>query len=395
MRFHVKGLDPLEVYASPVNIDPTAPIAPVSEPVDASAEVVEKAGFYYTQGMPEDVNALKEDVLDDLEFLQQAEVVHREGVKLLDLGFERWRARGGFLFFYFSGVDLCGHMLWRHHDEGHPNHDVALARASTESWSHRAGSTWKDVIHDLYLRMDPIVGRVLDEAGSDATVIVMSDHGFASYRRKFSLNTWLLENGYLVLKAGRTREKPEGDPDHEVVTILDAVDWSKTRAYGVGFNGLYLNLVGREKDDPATPEDEGGIVRPGAEAEALIAEIDAKLLSIRDGDARPVLRNDRPATAYHGERVGEAPDLVVGYDANYGNSDESSLGRIPHDVLADNLGGTFQGSHLMAPEVVPGVLLSTRAVRKGSHGLEDLTVEILKQYGIEPVAGMRGAPVLE
>jgi predicted AlkP superfamily phosphohydrolase/phosphomutase len=401
VRFHLKRLDPLELYASPVNIDPTAPIAPVSEPAEASAEVAERAGFYYTQGMPEDVNALKEDVLTDMEFLEQAEIVHAEGVRLLDLGFERWRARGGYLFFYFSGVDLCGHMLWRHHDADHPNHDAQMARASTEAWSRRAGSTWKDVIHDLYLRMDPIVGRVLDEAGDDATVIVMSDHGFASYRRKFSLNTWLLEEGYLVLKEGRQREKPADDPAHEVVTILDAVDWSKTRAYGVGFNALYLNLAGRELDDPSTPEDESGIVQPGAEAEALIAEIDARLLALRDprapggGDARPIRRNDRPSAAYHGERLAEAPDLIVGYDANYGNSDESSLGRIPHDVLADNLGGTFQGSHLMAPEVVPGVLLSTRAVRAGEHGLEDLTVEILRQYGIGPVAGMRGAPVLE
>ncbi|MBL8861213.1 MAG: alkaline phosphatase family protein [Planctomycetes bacterium] len=395
VRFHLKRLDPLELYASPVNIDPTAPVAPVSEPTDASAQAARQAGLYYTQGMPEDVNGVKEGVLTDREFLDQAELVHREGLRLLDLGFRRWKERGGFLFFYFSGVDLCGHMLWRHHDAEHPNHDARMALESTESWSHRGGSTWKDVIFDLYLRMDPIVGRVLDEAGADGTVIVMSDHGFASYRRKFSLNTWLLENGYLVLKAGRERERPESDPEHGYVTIFDAVDWSRTRAYGMGFNGLYLNLAGREGDDPATPEDERGIVAPGSEAEALLDEIEAKLLALRDGDARPVLRCDRASTAYRGERVAEAPDLVVGYDANYGNSDESSLGRIPHEVLADNLGGTFQGSHLMAPEVVPGILLSTRAVRKGEHGLEDLTVEILKQYGIAPLAGMRGAPVLE
>jgi len=395
VRFHVKSLAPFEVYASPVNIDPTAPVAPVSEPPDASAEVADRVGLYYTQGMPEDVNALKEGVLTDAEFLAQGEVVHEEGVRLLDFGFQRWNERGGFLFFYFSGVDLCGHMLWRHHDAEHPNHDAQMAAESTADWSQRPGSTWKDVIFDLYLRMDPIVGRVLDEAGSDATVIVMSDHGFESYRRKFSLNTWLLENGYLVLKEGREREKPESDPTREAVVIFDAVDWTKTRAYGVGFNGLYLNLVGRELDDPSTPENESGIVSRGAEADALVAEIDAKLLAIRDGDARPILRNDRPASAYHGERTAEAPDLVVGYNANYGNSDESSLGRIPHDVLANNLGGTFQGSHLMAPEVVPGTLLSTRPVREGAHGLEDLTVEILKQYGIQPVTGMRGAPVLK
>ncbi len=395
VRFHVQSLDPFEMYASPVNIDPIDPIAPVSEPTGASREVAERIGPYYTQGMPEDVNAIKEGVLSDGEFVAQSDLVHAEGLRLLDVAFERWRARSGFLFFYFSGVDLCSHMLWRHHDAGHPNHDAAFAAGDTSAWSQRPGSTWKDVVFDLYLRMDPIVGRVLDEAGPDALVIVMSDHGFASYRRKFSLNTWLLENGYLVLKTGREREQPESDPDHAAVYLLDAVDWSRTKAYGVGFNGLYLNLKGRERDDEKTLEDERGIVAPGAEADALIAEIAAKLVALRDGSAQPILRCDRARDVFHGERTAEAPDLIVGYNANYGNSDEASLARIPHDVLTDNRGGTFQGSHLMAPEVVPGILLSTRPVRDGAHSLEDLTVEILKQYGIEPVPGMIGAPVLK
>jgi predicted AlkP superfamily phosphohydrolase/phosphomutase len=179
------------------------------------------------------------------------------------------------------------------------------------------------------------------------------------------------------------------------VYLLDAVDWTRTKAYGVGFNALYLNLKGREKDDPGTAEDESGIVTAGGEADAILAEITTKLLALRDGDAQPVLRCDRAADVFHGERSAEAPDLVVGYNAMYGNSDEASLARIPHDVLTDNRGGTFQGSHLMAPEVVPGILLSTRSVRDGAHRLEDLTVEILKQYGIEPVPGMIGSPVLK
>ncbi len=398
VRFHLKRIDPVfELYASPVNIDPIAPVAPVSEPVGASREVAEKGGLYYTQGMPEDVNSIKDGALSDLEFLQQAQIVHEEGVRILGQAFDRWevQGRGGVLFFYFSGVDLCSHMLWRHHDAAHPHHDAEFARGDTSAWSRRPGSTWKDVVFDLYLRMDPVLGEVRARAGEDATLIVMSDHGFAPYGRKFSLNTWLLENGYLVLKEGRARELPETDPEHAAVYLLDAADWTRTRAYGVGFNALYLNLRGREADIPGTDEDESGIVEPGPQAEALLAEISAGLLALRDGDARPVLRCDLARDVYRGGRVAEAPDLVVGYNSNYGNSDEAALGRIPHGVLADNLGGTFNGSHLMAPEVVRGTLLATRPVRPGEHGLEDLTVEILKSYGIAAQPGMRGAPVLE
>ena len=92
--------------------------------------------------------------------------------------------------------------------------------------------------------------------------------------------------------------------------------------------------------------------------------------------------------------MSEAPDLIVGYNGGYGNSDPSTLARIPHAVLEDNRGGTFNGNHLMAPEVVPGVLLSNRTINPGEHGLEDLTVEVLARYGIRPLEAMQGHRVL-
>jgi predicted AlkP superfamily phosphohydrolase/phosphomutase len=198
----------------------------------------------------------------------------------------------------------------------------------------------------------------------------------------------------MVLKQGLAKERPRDDPGHEDVHIFTAVDWSRTKAYGVGFNGLYLNLAGRELDDPETPEDESGVVDRD-EAPELLAEIRAKLLAIDDGGTPVILRCDLARDVYEGVRVAEAPDLLVGYASGYGNSDPASLGRIPHDLLEDNLGGTFNGSHLMAPEVVPGVLLTNARVLDGAHRLEDLTVEILRQYGIDRTEGMIGRPVLQ
>ncbi|HRI79244.1 MAG TPA: hypothetical protein PLR06_06885, partial [Cyclobacteriaceae bacterium] len=93
------------------------------------------------------------------------------------------------------------------------------------------------------------------------------------YYRKFSLNTWLFENGYLVLKDGHAKELPRSDPAwHPVEVGASApgkegdVDWTRTRAYGMGFNGLYLNLADREQDDPETKPNEAGIVKRGPEA---------------------------------------------------------------------------------------------------------------------------------
>jgi predicted AlkP superfamily phosphohydrolase/phosphomutase len=414
-RFYLRSIEPeVELYVSAINFDPEAPAAPVSEPSDASADLTEEIGRYYTQGMAEDVNALKNGVLDDAEFMQQVTLVNDETLDMLDYALDHYIEDGkqGLLFFYFSTIDLACHMMWRHSDEDHPAHDVELARESSTAWTDREGSTLADTVQDMYLRMDPALGRVRERLGDEITLIVMSDHGFAPFHREFSLNTWLYENGYLVLKDGETKELPREDPEFRKVNLFDfevpdgwrgAVDWSRTRAYGVGFNGLYLNMKGRELDNEHTDADESGIVDP-AEAEALLREIKGKLEAVVDPKTgkKPILRCDLAREIYSGERMAEAPDLLVGYDAGYGNADASATGRIPHDLLMDNNPanhggklGTFNGNHLMSPDVVKGILLSNRRVRPGEFGLEDLTVEILNEYGIEKPAGLKGSPVLE
>ena len=409
VRFYLRSIDPeFELYASPVNIDPSNPAAPVSEPSSASADLADPytgIGPYYTQGMPEDVNALKSEVLTPPEFMHQAKLVHDEGERMMEYALDHYLdvQDGGLLFFYYSSVDLCCHMMWRHADEEHPHHEPEFAAQDSSEWSERAGSTWLDTVDDLYLQMDPVLGRLRERIGQDTPLIVMSDHGFSPYSRRFSLNTWLLEEGYLVLQEGVEKELPETDPAHQIVSIAvpGVVDWTKTRAYGMGFNALYLNLAGREKDDPKTEDyDESGIVQPGAESEALLREIKAKLEALRDdaehGSMPVVLRADIASDVFEGERVAEAPDIIVGYNYGYGNSDEASTGQITHDVLAENdMGGTFNGSHLMSPDVVKGILMTNGKVLPGDHQLEDLTVQVLSHYGIEPTTEMKGHPVLQ
>lgn len=404
VRFYLRSIEPvIELYASPVNIDPTAPAMPVSEPTSASADLAQAIGLYYTQGMAEEVGALKDGAIDDLEFMHHAQLVYDESLRMMDYALDHYlyRQPGGVLFFYYSTVDLTCHMVWRLHDEQHPAHrgEIAeLAKADSSQWSGRPGSTWKDVVHDIYMRMDPVLGRLRERLPEDATLIVMSDHGFKSYRRRFSLNTWLLEQGYLVLKEGKEREAQGEEERGRQIFLFDAVDWTRTRAYGMGFNGLYLNLAGRELDDPSTKDvDESGIVKPGAEAEALLRELAQRLEEVVDPatGGRVVQRADIATEIYHGERLHESPDILVGYDAGYGNSDASSTGRIPRDVLADNVAGSFNGNHLMSPDVVPGVLMSNRPVAPGTHKLEDVTVEILTRYGIAPLPAQRGRPVLQ
>jgi predicted AlkP superfamily phosphohydrolase/phosphomutase len=205
--------------------------------------------------------------------------------------------------------------------------------------------------------------------------MVMSDHGFQPFSRDFHLNAWLRDAGYLVMKEGKRTG----------YTVTGDVDWSKTRAFGIGFNGLYINQAGRESQ---------GIV-DSANADALMAEIGAALEAYRDPKtgARVVLKAFRAKDIYTGSRIPEGPDMLVGYDREYGASDESALGQITEAVIADNR-SRWSGSHLMAPEVVPGVLLLNRRLKADGHDLTDLTATLLSHYGIEILPEMTGEPVL-
>jgi predicted AlkP superfamily phosphohydrolase/phosphomutase len=223
--------------------------------------------------------------------------------------------------------------------------------------------------------VDTALGEIRGRLPQNTLLIVMSDHGFQPFSRDVHLNAWLREHGYLVMKSGKTTG----------YTVGDDVDWSKTRAYGIGFNGLYLNLKGREAQ---------GIVDPG-DADALVSKISRGLESFNDptNGERVVLRVDRNTEIYSGSRVAEAPDMLVGYNRGYGCSDESALGEITEEVLGDNT-SRWSGSHLMAPEVVPGILVLNRKLPRDGHDLTDLTATLFSHYEIQPLPGMTGEPIL-
>ena len=166
---------------------------------------------------------------------------------------------------------------------------------------------------------------------------------------------------------------------------LADVDRTRSRAYGIGFNGLYLNLAGREAQGSVAPE----------QAEALRRELAAALEAERDPKTgEPVVLRVYPAAEIvHGARVGEAPDLVVGYNQGYAGSDPSTLGEITEAVLEDNT-SRWSGNHLIDPRLVPGVLLVNRPGVGEGHDLTDVTATLLAHYGLEPVRGMVGSSFL-
>ena len=363
VRFCLKQARPrLELYVSPLNIDPLNPVTPISTPAEFSTDVAESCGRYYTTGIPEDAKALRTGGMNEDEFLQQVQLLVEERQK------QYWRAienfERGCLFFYFGHTDQVAHMFWRDRDPEHPGRIAEQAELYSKT------------IEDVYVEMDTLVGETLKRLRDEDTLIIMSDHGFTTFRWGYHLNTWLLENGYLsVLDTA-------GDPR---TRGLESIDWANTRAYALGLNSIYVNLRGREKY---------GIVETGAERDALLKEISDKLLTVYDDHNRKVVKD-----MYYvdemcpGADPDIAPDLLVGYTRGYRASWDTVLGGIPATLNEDNL-DRWSGTHLIAFDLVPGVLLSNRKVTVDDPALTDMAPTILGVYGIETPDTMTGRPVL-
>ena len=364
-RFYFKQAHPrFQLYVSPINIDPADPALPISTPSSYSRFLTDEAGEFHTQGIAEDTKALSDGMLDDTEYLEQARTVLAEHRRIFDAEFPKFHE--GVFFFYFSSLDLNSHMLWRLMDPKHPEYDATLAAQN--------GSA----IEDFYAQMDQVLGKVLPRLDDHTTLLVLSDHGFAPYYRSFNLNTWLLENGYIKLKNDASSSSSEPFAN---------VDWTQTRAYGLGLNGLYINLRGRESN---------GIVEPGTATDNLMAEIRAKLLAVQDPKTKqPVItRVDLASEAYQGLYAREGPDLIVGYNRGYRAGWQTILGAFPPEELEDNT-NPWSGDHCMDFALVPGVLLSNRKIAAAAPALTDIAPTILAEFGIAKAKGMIGQSVFQ
>ena len=363
-RFFMKKIDPyFQLYATPININPAKPALPIDSDGMFSKYLYDKIGYYYTQGMAEDTKAFEWGILSDAEFVDQTEIVLQERLKMMDAILTDYD--GGFLFFYFSTVDLSCHMLWRNMDPNHPGHsqsDPALGGR----------------IEELYIKMDDVLGEVRERVPEDATIIVMSDHGFAPFYKKFNVNTWLYENDFLTLR------KPKEIGRHP---IFRNVFWRRTKAYGMGINGLYVNLRGREGQ---------GTVKQGEEYEALLDEISEKLLAYRDPDTGEAVIKTvyRASEIYDGAAMAKSPDLIIGYYSGYRCSDDSALGSLSKTVLTPNM-DRWSGDHCMALDEVPGILVSNRQLMAEDPRLIDLTTTILSLYNIEAPANLKGRALFQ
>jgi len=360
-RFYLKEVAPrFALYVTPVNIDPCDPALPVAAPDGFAAELAQRYGRFYTQGFPEDVKALRHGVLDEAEYLHQSALAMGEARRMYEDGLHQFRR--GMLFHYFSASDRAQHMFWRTMDPRHPMYHEQLAR------------DYGSVIEECYQEADVLVGQAMEAMDGDTCLIVMSDHGFAPFYRSFQVNAWLAANGYLVGLDSWDR-KP---------SLLENADWAQTIAYGIGFNGVYVNVAGREG--------EGSV--PADQRLAVARKLARDLRQVRDPDTgeQMIDRVYVSDEAYRSNIRERAPDLILGYARGYRCGDGSVLGEAAGPVVSDNL-DKWSGDHCIDRDAVPGMLLTNREVRTHHPDLTDVTASVLAEFGIPTPEDMSGHPV--
>ncbi len=365
VRFYLSQIEPhLELYASPINFDPSAPLFPITHPVDYASELERRLGTYYTLGMAEDHDGLIHERFDEIAFVDQCNQILHEREKMMLLELDRFEE--GFFFCLFDTPDRLQHMMWRAREPEHPANKEGIP------------PEMKDVIEEHYRDCDAIVGKALQHADDDTLFVVLSDHGMNSFQRGLNLNTWLYEQGWLALDEGFIPGNETGDFFHHV-------DWSQTKAYALGLGGIFINLRGREAK---------GIVDVN-EAETVKAAIAKGLTGLLDPDRGKtvVTRVLSREQIYSGPYVDQAPDLLVNFAEGYRVSWGTPLGGTPAGLFEDNI-RKWGGDHMLDPDLVPGVLFMNQAFREDGASLVDLAPTIMETLGLAKGPAMEGSSLI-
>lgn len=304
------------LYVFPLNIHPLASPWPYGTPRDFVGQVWKDCGPFYTIGWPQDTTALEDGCITDEQFLTLCKNVDRLRENVLMHQLDRFNQ--GVLGCVFDTLDRIQHMFCRDR---------------------------MDVIEQWYEDMDALVGRIearlrQRDLLNKTKIIILSDHGFSQFDTKVHLNRWLLDNNYMTAPSG-TGGKGS----------MMMANWSRTQAYAIGLNSIYLNLAGREGQGSVSPD----------EKEAVANRIRDGLLQWRDERGRQVVGHVwHQHEAFDGPLTSYGPDLVVGFAPGFRASAQTGLGEWEAQTLEPNR-DHWGADHCIDPTAVPGVLFTNAA----------------------------------
>jgi len=357
--------DSVKIYMTCLQCHPREPYVPITYPDNYAAELTDRYGLYKTIGWAYDTKGFERDDMTPEMFLEDiAETMAWRERLMLD---ELDAGRFDLLLAGWTGTDRVGHMFWRCRDEEHPLFDAAEA------------AKYGRALEDTYIKMDDIVGKTMNRLEPSDLLMVMSDHGFHSSRYAFSINTWLVRNGYLAVK-----DQTNADTAYTDEKYGFGFDWGRTKLYGLGLGSVYVNEKGREGQGTVAP----------SEVTALLAEVREKLLKETDPNTgRAIFRNIYTREVYRGESQADAPDIQLAFDDGYQNTKASAAGAAPKEVLEPNK-NKWSGDHAASDVAITDGVLFANAPLPDTAKLVDLGPTALKHLDIEPPKDYEGRALI-
>ncbi len=256
--------------------------------------------------------------------------------------------------------DRLHHCFWSDHDPQHVR--------------HRSDSPYRNAIREYYRYLDGAIGRLVELAGPDTGLLVVSDHGAKAMDGGVCVNEVLRREGWLVLLE---------EPSKAAPLRPQQVDWNRTRAWGEGgyYARIFLNVEGREPQ---------GVI-PFAERDAARQELTELLESLPLADG-PTLTNQIywPEQIYRTTR-GLAPDLIVIFN----DLSWRSLGTVGHGRtwLRGNDTGVDEANHAQdGLFILHGPAVPAGSGRRAS--ILDVTPTILEWLDLPIPGDLTGASLL-
>jgi predicted AlkP superfamily phosphohydrolase/phosphomutase len=367
----IRAGDDLQVYISPVNWRPDKPPAAMSEPESLAGELKKRLGWYRTLGWAEATWPLNEDRIDEKTFMDDLDRAFEDRANvILD---RQNRGAWDLLVGVIESTDRVQHMMWRLIDPAHPMYNGELA------------AKYGNSIERVYRKADAFVGEVVDRLDPNTPVMIVSDHGFHSFRYAVNLNTWLVQEGFLALRGQQGADKKLNDLFVGGGQFWENVDWSRTKAYALGLGQVYVNLRGREGQ---------GTVSEGAEYRQLLDDLSARLKTMKDpsNGASIVDAVYKRDDIYTGEFVGNAADLQVGFAEGYRVSWQTTLGGAPAGIVYPNM-KKWTGDHCgFDYKSTEGTLISTKKI-DGPTRIIDIAPTVLKYFGVTIPKDIDGRPL--
>jgi len=335
--------------------------------------------FPNTFGLRRDRDGYFRESLETLE-AQMEEAIYLMKRESWDLFFTLWQVGDSLMHFFWKDMD---------------------GRSGDESRKH--------FIRDYYRAADVALGRVVEAAGADTSVIVMSDHGHTGVHGAVYFNKWLAQNRYLEFKVsnrevlamlvrkvkrkfgrkvgGRLKYDEENDQGLQIAARLlekleKSIVWERTIAHAEPPGFIWINAKDRYPR---------GIVEPGVEYERVRDEIREGLADLVDPDSgEPVFEAIvTREEAFSGAAIGDAPDLVAhcrpGFITEYGPQKKF--------VVGPSSGARFNGYHVMRGMIVAaGPELRAGEVVEGAR-IVDVAPTILHLLDMPAPPSLDGRPL--